>query len=226
VTDVASFDPFDPAQQPTHHATMAALRATCPVTQLASGVTVVARYADVRSALTDPGLRNSHAARSPGVSVPAHDRLFFFEYDPPEHSQLRHLVVDLFSRQRADAMSPTIAALAAELLRPLVAAGGGELVSSFSVPFAGRLMMRLAGFPEDDAPRWRAWIKDMVVSGFSFTNRNERGVGFAECYPEVLAYLDDRLADGPTSANRRTTCSRASYTRRPTVIRSRPTTAA
>src|SRR5207248_2439797 len=42
--------------------------------------------------------------------------------------------------------------------------------------------------------RWREWIKDMVLTRFSFMNQNERGVGFAQCYPELLAYLDDHLA--------------------------------
>ncbi|HUJ66321.1 MAG TPA: cytochrome P450 [Acidimicrobiales bacterium] len=63
------------------------------------------------------------------------------------------------------------------------------------MPLAGRTMMQLAGFPEADASRWRAWIKDMVLSGFSFTNRNERGTGFEQCYPDVLAYLDRHLAE-------------------------------
>jgi cytochrome P450 len=55
--------------------------------------------------------------------------------------------------------------------------------------------MRLVGFDEADAPRWRAWVRDMIRTGFSFTNRNERGVGFVECYPDLLDYLDGHLAD-------------------------------
>ncbi|MBO0731575.1 MAG: cytochrome P450 [Acidimicrobiaceae bacterium] len=187
------FDPFDPAQRDRHHEVMAELRDACPVARVASGMVVVSRYDDVRSALNVPTMRNSHAARAPGVAVPPEDRLFFFEYDPPEHPALRRLMVDVLSRQRAAQMTPTIRALVEELLQPIVRAGGGELVQQLSVPLAGRLMMLVAGFPETDASCWRQWIKDMVVSGFSFTNRNARGVGFAQCYPELLAYLDEQI---------------------------------
>jgi cytochrome P450 len=153
----------------------------------------VTRYPDVREALNAATMRNSHAGRSPGTFVPPEDRLFFFEYDPPEHYALRRLLLQLLSRPQAERKAPAMRALAEELLRPIIERGSGELVHEFSIPFAGRLMMQLAGFPEGDAPRWRAWIQDMVLSGFSFTNRNERGVGFAECYPDVLSYLDGHL---------------------------------
>jgi cytochrome P450 len=195
----AAFDPFDPAQAGRHHEAMAALRAGGPVARLPSGLLAVTRYAEVRATLNDPALRNSHAARSPGVSVPPEDRLFFFEYDPPEHSALRRLLIDLLSRGQAERMAPAIRSLVVSLLGPIIEAGGGELVGELSVPLAGRLMMRVAGFPEEDAPQWRQWIKDMVLSGFSFTNRNARGAGFRQCYPEVLAYLNARLGAPRTS---------------------------
>jgi cytochrome P450 len=189
-----NFDPFEPAQSGRHHEVMAELRSTCPVARVASGMIVVSRYEDVRAALNDPALRNSHAARSPGVDVPPEDRLFFFEYDPPEHTLLRRWLVDLFSRPRAESLAPAIRTIAEAILESLVDRGGADVVAEFSVPLAGRMMMRVAGFPEADAAEWRRWIKDMVLTGFSFTNRNQRGVGFGQCYPDVLAYLDHHLA--------------------------------
>ncbi len=49
--DLADFDPFDAAQQGTHHAKMAELRARCPVARLASGMAVVTRFSDIHTAL-------------------------------------------------------------------------------------------------------------------------------------------------------------------------------
>jgi cytochrome P450 len=196
------FDPFDPAQASRHHEVMAELRSSCPAARLSSGMIVVSRYEDVRSTLNGPTMRNHGAARAPGVEVPAEDRLFFFEYDPPEHSALRRLLVDLLSRQRAERQAPVIRAVVEDILGPLVERGTTDLVQDFSVPLSGRMMMKLAGFPEPDAAQWRRWIKDMVVTGFSFTNRNERGVGFAQCYPEALAYLDRHLADRAAAAEK------------------------
>lgn len=188
-----TFDPFDVEQGRRHHEAMAELRATCPVARLGSGMFVVSRYDDVRSMLTDPHMSNTDAARAPGVTVPGPDRLFFFEYDPPLHVPLRRLLRDLLSRQRAEATTPEVRALVTELLTPLLNAGGGEVVEEFTAPLVGRLMMRLAGFPEQDAPRWRGWIRDMIRSGFSFTNANERGTGFEQCYPDLLGYLDRHI---------------------------------
>jgi cytochrome P450 len=128
------------------------------------------------------------------VVVPPEDRLFFFEYDPPEHLPYRRVLLDLLSSRRVASDEPWIRSAVGALLHPLVLAGGGEIVSQLSVPLAGRTMMRVAGFPEEDAPQWRAWIKDMVLSGFMFTNRNQRGVGYKQCYPEELAYIDEKIA--------------------------------
>ncbi len=192
--DLADFDPFDPDQQGTHHDVMGHLRDRCPVARLRSGMVVLSQFDDVRAALSDRTMRNAHAARAPEVFVPPEDRLMFFEYDPPEHTALRRLLLDLLSRERAARQAPFIRQVVEELLGGLLAAGGGDLVERLSVPLSGQMMMRLAGFPVDDAAAWRHWIRDMVVTGFSFTNRNERGVGFADCYPDVLDYLDAHLA--------------------------------
>jgi cytochrome P450 len=197
-----TFDPFDVEQGRRHHETMAELRTTCPVARLGSGMLVVSRYEDVRAMLTDPRTSNADAARAPGVTVPERDRLFFFEYDPPVHLPLRRLLRDLLSRRRAEATTPEVRALVVELLTPLLNAGGGEVVEEFTAPLAGRLMMRLAGFPEQDAPRWRGWIRDMIRSGFSFTNTNDRGTGFEQCYPDLIEYLD-RHIDGRARSSAR-----------------------
>lgn len=202
IESVPGFDPFDPAQGRRHHQAMAELRATCPVARLDSGMVVVSRYDDVKSLLGDAHMSNSHAARAPGVTVPERDRLFFFEYDPPVHVPLRRLLRGLLSRQRAQATTAQVRDLVVELLTPLLEAGGGEVVEQFTAPFAGRLMMRLAGFPEQDAPRWRSWVRDMIGSGFSFTNRNERGAGFEECYPDLLEYLDRHIEGRAGSTER------------------------
>jgi cytochrome P450 len=196
------FDPFDPEQAGRHHDVMAQLRRECPVARLSSGMVVASRYEDVRQALNVPTMRNSHAARAPGVVVPPEDQLFFFEYDPPEHAALRRLLVDLLSREQAARKAASMRSVVEDLLAPIATAGSADLVHEFSVPLSGRLMMQVAGFPEADAPQWRLWTREMVVSGFSFTNRNQRGVGFAECYPEILGYLDQHLAERATCAEK------------------------
>lgn len=191
--EAVDFDPFDPEQSVRHHELMAELRGRCPVARLSSGMLLVSGHEGVRQLLSDSSMSNVDAARAPGVDVPEEDRLFFFEYDPPLHVPMRRLLRDLLSRQRAEEAAPHTRTLVLELLSPMLEAGGGEFVASFTAPLVGRLMMRLSGFPEADAPQWRHWVRDMILSGFSFTNQNERGVGFAQCYPDMLRYLDDHI---------------------------------
>ncbi|MGO8862272.1 MAG: hypothetical protein ACLQRH_16115 [Acidimicrobiales bacterium] len=151
VDSFAAFDPFDPSQASRHHEIMSAFRSRCPIGRLSSGLDVVSRCDDVRATLNEATLRNSHATRAPGVSVPADDRLFFFEYDPPEHTALRRLLVDLLSRQRSELRAPAMRAVVEDLPAPLVSAVRVDLVQEFSVPLAGRIMMQVAGFPDEDA---------------------------------------------------------------------------
>jgi cytochrome P450 len=128
--------------------------------------------------------------------------MFFFEYDPPRHVPLRRVVRSLLSRQRANERTGEVRMLIGELLAPLLAAGAGDVVEEFTAPLTGRLMMRLTGFPEEDAGLWRGWVRDWIRTGFSFTNRNERGTGFAQCYPDVFEYVDRHIDARATSADR------------------------
>jgi cytochrome P450 len=184
-------DPFDFKDKERLRRLLPKLRRSCPVAALPTDVLLVTRYDDVLSVLKDnEAFANANAARAPGVTVPAEDRLFFFEYDPPEHLQLRRMLLDLLARTRVQRDVEVLRALTTRLLRPLLAQGRGEFVTDFAVPVAGEAMMHVAGLPPEDAPLFRAWISDIAISGFSFTNQNGRGVGMAECYPELLEYLD------------------------------------
>jgi cytochrome P450 len=199
---IEGFDPFDVNEGPRHHHKMADLRAKCPVAFLESGMMILSRFDDVKAVLSDPQMSNRNSARAAGVEVPPQDRLFFFEYDPPEHAALRGVVRELLSRRRADQRTEEVRGLILETLDPLLAGGGGDVVEEFTGPLTSRLMMRISGFPEADAPMWRAWVKDWIRTGFSFTNRNKRGTGFAECYPEILAYLDRHLNEREQSTDK------------------------
>jgi cytochrome P450 len=202
VKTLEGFDPFDVNEGPRHHDRMAKLRAECPIARLDSGLVVLPRFEDVKNVLIDPTMSNNNAARAPGVDVPAADKMFFFEYDPPLHAPLRGVVRTLLSRRRANQTTDDVRALILELLTPILEAGSGDVVEEFTAPLTGRLMMRLTGFPETDAALWRGWVKDWIQSGFSFTNRNERGTGFAECYPEVFEYVDRHLDERAASPER------------------------
>lgn len=199
---IPGFNPFDADEGPHHFQKMAELRARCPVARLDSGMMILSRFEDVKTVLSDPEMSNRNAGRAAGVEVPPEDRMFFFEYDPPEHTALRAVVRNLLSRRKAAERTDQVRDLILELLIPVLDAGGLNVVDDFTAPLTGRLMMRLSGFPEQDAPVWRAWVRDWIRSGFSFTNQNQRGIGFAECYPEILEYVDRHLDERARSTDR------------------------
>ncbi|MGW4773073.1 cytochrome P450 family protein [Nocardia sp. NPDC004278] len=86
-----------------------------------------------------------------------------FTVDGPEHRRLRIKTTQALTKRRLDALRPTIAALTAELLDDLAAAGrGGEVVdlkSVFAYPLPMRVISELMGVDRADHPMLLAWYK-------------------------------------------------------------------
>jgi cytochrome P450 len=74
------------------------------------------------------------------------------ECDPPEHTVYRRLLNPYFERERLDALEAPLRLYAAELLGPLLAAGGGDFAETFSHPFPTRALCLLLALPDGD---WR-----------------------------------------------------------------------
>lgn len=81
----------------------------------------------------------------------APDLLLFL--DPPEHTRLRRLVISAFTPRRVQELEPRIAAIADELLDPIVARGHCELMADFAYPFPARVICELIGVPADETHR-------------------------------------------------------------------------
>lgn len=78
----------------------------------------------------------------------APDLLLFL--DPPEHTRLRRLVNRAFTPRRVQELEPRIAAIADELLDPIVTRGRCELMADFAYPFPARVICELIGVPTDE----------------------------------------------------------------------------
>jgi cytochrome P450 len=153
----ADFDHLDPAFEPgvavrVHRA----IRDRTPVARSRAhgGFWVLSRYADVRAALADhrrfssaSGVFFPRAAGTPPFAP--------LEYDPPRQTVLRDLMRPPFTADRVAALGPEIDRLTAELLAPVLARGGGDLVAELAVPLPLAVVARAVGFSAQARDRIR-----------------------------------------------------------------------
>ena len=83
------------------------------------------------------------------------------ELEPPRHTALRTSVLRAFTSRRIAALGPEIAALADALIDAFPA-GPFDLLEAFARPLPVRVIARLLGVPEADAPDLLAWSNAMT----------------------------------------------------------------
>jgi cytochrome P450 len=126
---------------------------------------IITRYADVRTALTDPRL-SKDVHRWPGggrsrASEPSGLHKHMLNSDPPDHTRLRRLVQKAFTARGAAQLRPRTEAIAAGLLDEMASAPGGvvDLVDRYAFPLPTAVICELLGIPLAD----REWISVMVT---------------------------------------------------------------
>lgn len=133
-----------------------------------SGAFVVLHNRDVRKLLHDSRLKGLGLALFDLAGV--HDgplREWFgsimFANEGQPHHRMRRLVGKAFTPQAVQSLRPFAAELVAERLANLRQAGAGDLIALLSdVPT--RVMCRLLGVPEDDAPKFVAWLNALSAT--------------------------------------------------------------
>ncbi|WGH78228.1 cytochrome P450 [Jannaschia ovalis] len=153
--------------------------------------TVDALLRDRRFGREDPFPPDRPAHQAGFWAVEDHSML---ELEPPRHTRLRAQVLRAFTSRRIAAMGPEIRALAHQLIDAMPA-GPFDLLEAFARPFPVRVIARLLGVPEADAPHLLRWSNAMV--GMYQARRSHADeVAAAEAATEFTAYLSDIL-DAP-----------------------------
>ena len=167
MTVEADFDPLAEEFARDPHAVWARLRADCPVARGARwDFWALTRYDDVIAASSRPGDFTS----SLGIVVPKNPvsgRRAPLHFDPPEHPRYRRPLNAVFAEERLPTLEPGIRGLAAELLEPFVATGGGEFVAAVSSPFAGLVFADILHLPRD-------YARELNASGERFEHAQAR----------------------------------------------------
>lgn len=102
--------------------------------------------------------------------VPSHLRAFYaleahsmLELEPPRHTRLRGLVTRAFTSARIKALQGDITSLAQEAIAALPRDAPFDLIPAFATPIPVRIICRMLGVPEGDAPRLLEWSHAMVA---------------------------------------------------------------
>ena len=131
---------------------------------------------------------------------PAHQAGFWavedhsmLEVEPPRHTRLRGQVLRAFTSRRIAALGPAIAALAETLIAGFPAEPF-DLLDAFARPLPVRVIARLLGVPEADAPRLLA-RSNAMVGMYQARRTRAHELAAAEAATAFRAYLSDVLRD-------------------------------
>jgi cytochrome P450 len=150
---------------------------------------IITRYADVRTALTDPRLaKDVHRWPGGGRSRPSEATGVYahmLHADPPDHTRLRRLVQKAFTPRRAAQLRPRAEEIAADLLDEMAAARGDviDLLDAYARPLPIAVLCELVGIPVTD----RAWIA-VTVAAYDERTQHER------VERELAAYFAELIA--------------------------------
>ncbi len=160
------FDHHDPAL--THdnvYQVYKHLRLECPVawSDRYDGFWAVSRYADIVTALMDPvtfsSAEGAHLPRQEGQqkSIP-------LDYDPPIHTRYRKIFNDALNLRLIRSREPFIRSVIVQLLAPLAAKGGGELVSELAIQLPIQVISGMLGLKEHTTSRIRTITEQLWMT--------------------------------------------------------------
>ncbi|HQR25398.1 MAG TPA: cytochrome P450 [Nocardioides sp.] len=133
---------------------------------------LVLGYAAAREALNHPDLsKDMHAALARGGDVVAEGlpgpdfARHMLSVDPPDHTRLRRLAAQAFSRTRLQRLEPRIGEIAASLLDDLAAQGDEpvDLVAGYARPLPFAVLGELLGIDRADQGRLSGWFATMLA---------------------------------------------------------------
>jgi cytochrome P450 len=190
---VNHFDPFDPELMEDPVDGWRALRDEKPVawSDQHGGFWVISRYEDVHEAAQDYESFSSanDLGRFTGVGT---GRIVPLESDPPEHTQLRRLVLDRLSPQAIGEIEPRVLAVTTKLIDAFIEDGEADLCEMLAIPMPAMLIAELVGIPLEDSMQFRQWMHTSVK------RRIEDPDGAKAAYVALQGYLSDLLRSRQT----------------------------
>ena len=194
----ASYNPLSERTIQDPYPVYARLRRRSPVHRSAIlGSWLISRYEDVLAVArdherfsNDPRWRNATAS----VLPPAPDDYSILLVDPPEHTRLRRVAAQAFTRPKLTALAPHIEALAEEIVERAAGRGHVEWMSEVAQPMAMRVMLRMLEIADEEEALWHRWSAERARLLEMIATRAERKT--AHITGEIITgYFRERLAE-------------------------------
>lgn len=112
--------------------------------------------------------------------------------NPPQHTEYRHVLLDVFSPRRVRQLEPAIRKDARDFIEAFKGNGSCEFVSEFARPFPTKVFLRILGLPEEDTQMFADWVED-VFSGLGATDDAVDKMAAAQA--GIRQYFVELLAD-------------------------------
>lgn len=184
----AEWDPFAPEAVADPAASWAELRERCPVawSERQNGFWVVTRYNDAVELARHADRFNNSGAPQFGTPRPP------LEVDRPLHARFRRALQPYFAKERIAALEPRVRGFVSEMLRPLVAAGGGDLAPALTYPLPARVLCAWLGLPDGE---W-AYLKQIADELYEAEEgRGNDPATRARCNEELYDYSRRLVAE-------------------------------
>ena len=119
--------------------------------------------------------------------------------DPPIHGPHRKLLQSNLTPKHADRLESEITAMVDDLIAPLLAAGGGDLVPTFADRLPMKVITRVIGLPQEDADMLIELVLEVepLLSGVSDEESTIRGAAAAARESQYLAANLERKMERP-----------------------------
>jgi cytochrome P450 len=142
------FDPLAPESFTSAHSLYREMRQSCPVAHSNewNGFWALLRHADVVNVLKDwENFTTTVQNVVPRVAFTG--RRPPLHLDPPEHTVYRRALNPFFAPEKMARFEPTVRRIAAELLDPIIEAGGGDVCEEFTRKFPGYVFAEFFNVP-------------------------------------------------------------------------------
>jgi len=127
---------------------------------------LVARYADVTSALRDYERFSSiPPPPPPGTFQPFGESRDLLGHDPPEHTSLRKLISRDFTPRRIRDLEPRVSQIASELLTRAAAKGSFDVMSEVANVLPVMVIAEMLGVPSERYATFKEWSDEIIAAG-------------------------------------------------------------
>lgn len=186
----AHYDPFDYEHHDNPYGDYARLRADAPVYYNRKfDFYALSRYEDCMRAVRD--FETFSSAQGSNLEDTRVEVSVILSADPPDHTRLRHTIVNLFTPTAVAPLEASVRDLAIALLKPHAASGRMDVISDFAARLPMAIICRLLGFPADDEDMLRGWTDAAVHRE---EGRFEVPISAKEAMGKLIEYFKADLA--------------------------------